>query len=319
VAVYLGTDRPHERRSTDESRSIRRAGTGPAARRPRLAGPLPLTSALSGLAHAREANDTAAVLDAATLLQTMASRSPEAVAALPPPHQLIEMAHSTHQTTIAAVLLPVFAVQAVAAGEVDVAARWCRQGLELSGLDPSSFLTAVAVFAAVEIAVTRGDYELAARLHGRLLDSEQLLYALIRPSFTTAHQTVITRLQDALRQHSFATHTTEGATHPWPSILRELDSYLEGTGARPPTSPAPPIPPETGRNQPRPDGLTSRQQDVVRLLAGGLSNKEIARALGVTPKTAMHHAGAIYQKPGVRGRSETVAWAIRRGIAPEPA
>jgi DNA-binding NarL/FixJ family response regulator len=57
---------------------------------------------------------------------------------------------------------------------------------------------------------------------------------------------------------------------------------------------------------------------VVRLLANGLTNKEIAQALGVTPKTAMHHAAAIYQKLGVRGRSETVAWAIRTGIAPEP-
>jgi DNA-binding CsgD family transcriptional regulator len=56
---------------------------------------------------------------------------------------------------------------------------------------------------------------------------------------------------------------------------------------------------------------------VVRLLADGLSNKEIAQALGVTPMTAMHHAAAISQKPGVRGRTEAVAWAIRSGVAPD--
>jgi DNA-binding NarL/FixJ family response regulator len=47
------------------------------------------------------------------------------------------------------------------------------------------------------------------------------------------------------------------------------------------------------------------------------TNKEIAALLGVSQKTVMHHTVAIYQKIGVRGRSETVAWAIRAGFAVE--
>jgi predicted ATPase/DNA-binding CsgD family transcriptional regulator len=274
-----------------------------------------LAAALSGLAHARQANDTTAVLDAASLLQTMASRSSEAAAALPPPQQLLEMARTTHQTAIAAVLLPTFAVQAVAAGDVAAAARWCRRGLELFGLDPSSILTALTALAAVEIAAARGDDELAARLHGRLLDSEGLLYAIIPPDFATSHQNVITGLRNALGADTFATYTAEGATDPLPSMLRELEIYLDGIAVSQPAAPAAPVPPGRGQNLRRQEGLTSRQQDVVRLLANGLSNKEIAQTLGVTPKTAMHHAAAIYQKLGLRGRSETVAWAIRTGIA----
>jgi len=57
---------------------------------------------------------------------------------------------------------------------------------------------------------------------------------------------------------------------------------------------------------------------VVKLLARGLTNKEIAQTLGITPKTVMHHTVAIYQSLGVRGRSETVAWAFKAGMAPEP-
>ena len=197
-----------------------------------------LAAGLSGLAHARQANDTTAVLDAASLLQTMASRSPEAAAALPPPQQLLEMARTTHQAALAAVLLPTFAVQAVAAGDVAAAARWCRQGLELFGLHPSSLLTALAVFAAVEIAAAKGDHELAARLHGWLLDSEGLLYAIIPPHFATSHQSAITGLRDALGADSFATHAAEGATLPWPSILRELDAYLARIGLPQPATPA---------------------------------------------------------------------------------
>ncbi len=37
----------------------------------------------------------------------------------------------------------------------------------------------------------------------------------------------------------------------------------------------------------------------------------------MTPKTVMHHTVAIYQRLGVRGRSEAVAWAIRADVAPE--
>ena len=274
-----------------------------------------LAACLSGLAHARQANDTAAALDAALQLQTMAARSPEAAAALPPPQQLLDMARTTHQTAIAALLLPTFAVQAAAAGDAALAARWCRQGLELSGLDPSSFLTAFAVFAAVEIAALNGDHELAARLHGRLLDSERLVNAVIPPDFATAHQSVVTGLRDALGADRFASQLAEGATVPWPSLLRELDSYLALTGDPQPTTPASPA---TVREQSRDPGLTNRQREVVKLLARGLTNKEIAQTLGITPKTVMHHTAAIYQSLGVRGRSETVAWAFQAGMAPEP-
>ena len=53
--------------------------------------------------------------------------------------------------------------------------------------------------------------------------------------------------------------------------------------------------------------LTARELDVLRLVANGKSNKEIAVALGITPKTAMHHTSAIYRKLDVRGRTEAAA------------
>jgi predicted ATPase/DNA-binding CsgD family transcriptional regulator len=275
-----------------------------------------VAAALSGLAHARKANDTVAAVDALFHLQTMAARSPRAAAALPPPQQLLDMARTTHQTGLSAVLLPTFALQAVASGDVTTAARWCRQGLELCGLDPSSFLTALAVFAAVEIAAAQTDHVLAAHLHGRLLSSEKLLNAILPRDVAKTHQTVITGLIDALGPDRFATHTDEGAALPWPLILRELDAYLARTG-----NPQAATPTALGnaRDHGRQHRLTDRQHEVVRLLARGLTNKEIAQALGVTPKTVMHHTVAIYQNLGMRGRSETVAWAIRAGMAPEPA
>ena len=59
------------------------------------------------------------------------------------------------------------------------------------------------------------------------------------------------------------------------------------------------------------DGLTDRQREVLDLLVAGLSNKEIAARLGISPKTVMHHTTAIYQVLGVRGRAEAAVAAVR--------
>ncbi|TDT15536.1 regulatory LuxR family protein [Ilumatobacter fluminis] len=54
--------------------------------------------------------------------------------------------------------------------------------------------------------------------------------------------------------------------------------------------------------------LTAREVEVLRELANGGTNKDVAAALGIRPKTVMHHAAAIYRKLHVRGRGEAVAW-----------
>ncbi len=58
-----------------------------------------------------------------------------------------------------------------------------------------------------------------------------------------------------------------------------------------------------------PAGLTDRQLEIVRLLAAGLSNAEIARRLVVSPRTVDHHVSAVLQKLGVRTRRDAAAWA----------
>jgi DNA-binding CsgD family transcriptional regulator len=63
-----------------------------------------------------------------------------------------------------------------------------------------------------------------------------------------------------------------------------------------------------------PDGLTAREVDAVRLLAAGLSNKEIAERLVISVRTAEHHLANAYGKIGVRGRAEAVAYALRHDL-----
>lgn len=64
--------------------------------------------------------------------------------------------------------------------------------------------------------------------------------------------------------------------------------------------------------------LSPRQREVLDLLAAGLSNKEIARALGFTADGTKAHLKAIYAKLGVADRTEAVVAAIRRGLVRVP-
>lgn len=67
-----------------------------------------------------------------------------------------------------------------------------------------------------------------------------------------------------------------------------------------------------GRSSPkRPGELTKREREVLALLEHGLSNKEIAARLYITPKTASHHVSRILSKLGVRTRAEAAAFAAR--------
>ena len=60
--------------------------------------------------------------------------------------------------------------------------------------------------------------------------------------------------------------------------------------------------------------LTPRERDVVSLLVEGASNKQIARTLGITERTAKFHVIAVIRKLHARNRSEVVAIALRDGL-----
>jgi DNA-binding NarL/FixJ family response regulator len=62
-----------------------------------------------------------------------------------------------------------------------------------------------------------------------------------------------------------------------------------------------------------PDPLTKRETEILRLMAGGYSNREIADALGTAEGTIKNHASSILSKLGVRDRTRAVLKALERG------
>jgi two-component system nitrate/nitrite response regulator NarL len=68
-----------------------------------------------------------------------------------------------------------------------------------------------------------------------------------------------------------------------------------------------------GRREP--NELSRREGDVVRLVASGLSNREISQRLGLSDKTIKNHISHIFAKLDVTARTQVVAYAIRNGLA----
>jgi HD-GYP domain-containing protein (c-di-GMP phosphodiesterase class II) len=71
---------------------------------------------------------------------------------------------------------------------------------------------------------------------------------------------------------------------------------------------------ETARRPQRPAGLTAREAEILTLLARGLLNKEIARRLGIAPKTVGNHVEHIYAKLGVSSRAAAGLFATEHGL-----
>jgi DNA-binding NarL/FixJ family response regulator len=62
------------------------------------------------------------------------------------------------------------------------------------------------------------------------------------------------------------------------------------------------------------DGLTSREIEILKLLASGMANKQIAFKLKISEKTVRNHVSNAYEKLGIYDRSQAVLYAVRKGL-----
>jgi DNA-binding NarL/FixJ family response regulator len=68
------------------------------------------------------------------------------------------------------------------------------------------------------------------------------------------------------------------------------------------------------KQEPGVDALTARETDVLRLVAGGFANKEIAVELGIGEKTVKTHVSNVLSKLGVQSRTQAALYAAKAGI-----
>jgi DNA-binding NarL/FixJ family response regulator len=86
------------------------------------------------------------------------------------------------------------------------------------------------------------------------------------------------------------------------TVVDEILAFVTGTAA-------------AGATKPSAGHLTTRELDVLRLVAGGESNAEIAARLKISINTVERHITNLYRKIDARGRADAAAYAIRKGLA----
>ena len=62
------------------------------------------------------------------------------------------------------------------------------------------------------------------------------------------------------------------------------------------------------------DGLTAREIEILKLLAIGQANKQVARRLQISEKTVRNHVSNMYAKLQIYDRSQAVLYAVRKGL-----
>jgi DNA-binding NarL/FixJ family response regulator len=110
------------------------------------------------------------------------------------------------------------------------------------------------------------------------------------------------------------------------AVQRKLIAAIGGGSQPSPSSPAPtsPTSPTSATSldsptpSPAPVGLTAREVDVLRLIAAGKSNLEIAKDLFVSEATVKTHINHVFAKTGARDRAQAVRFAYQHGLVSNP-
>lgn len=155
-----------------------------------------------------------------------------------------------------------------------------------------------------ELCVLRGAAATAARLRGAALAQRQVAGA----DPTGWEQTQLARLDAAIAtalDPADADHQLQaGRTMPPDAALR----LAAEAAAAPESSPS-------GTDA----GLTARQLEVAALVAAGCTNRQIARGLGISEKTAEVHVRNIMERLRISGRAGIATWAVHHGLRPSQA
>jgi predicted ATPase/DNA-binding CsgD family transcriptional regulator len=201
--------------------------------------------------------------------------------------------------------------KAAAPDALQIAAEWYRRAITLGRAAGYWHAVGWGVMGMVAVAARAGRATAAARLHGALSDFFEVLRRETPAAMFASYDADIAQLRAQLGDAEFTAHREMGAalnrvagTEEALAVAAEI---IAGGEYSPPTV--------ARRRGPRANPeLTDRERQVLAELVHGRTNQGIAEALGVSPKTVMHHTVSVYRKLAVRGRAEAIAHALRTGL-----
>ncbi len=197
---------------------------------------------------------------------------------------------------------------ATAAGEIDRAMPLLREAMSHLERLGSPGGIGLCLDAIADVAILSGEPPLAARWIGAT-DAAQAEAGIARNELTPGeHAARVAAITAALGEDDYRRAWEAG------QALSLDEAVAEALAWEPPldTAPSPPASPVAVG----PGGqLSPRELEVLRLMAEGLTNQEVAEVLFISRRTATSHASTILGKLGVPSRTAAVAYAIRNGLA----
>jgi DNA-binding NarL/FixJ family response regulator len=189
----------------------------------------------------------------------------------------------------------------LACGQIDAAVASAARLTAVTHGDVGSSLAGYARFTEGLVAMASGEgaYE-TLREAIRLFDAGGLPLQRARAQSALAQTLATSDPGAALSEARQAAETfaSIGAVSDYHSVSRLIRSL----GAQP-----------SPRSAPAASPLTAREDDVLTLLAEGLSNPQIAERLFISRRTVAHHVSSVLSKLGVRNRAEATAWRFAHG------
>jgi predicted ATPase/DNA-binding CsgD family transcriptional regulator len=155
-----------------------------------------------------------------------------------------------------------------------------------------------------------GDALWAARLWGAAESLREATGVPLPPVYRADYELWVAAARAQSGEQAFAAAWAEGR-----KMTPEQALQARGAATMPTTAPAGPssvLP--TPNAPPYPDGLTAREVEVLRLVAQGLTNEQVAEELVISPRTVNTHLTAIYGKIGVPSRSAATRYAIEQHL-----
>jgi DNA-binding CsgD family transcriptional regulator len=255
-------------------------------------------------------DDASLIVTATAFLRTLPETTTRDLD-LPSASQIVASARACDEQRVLLWMLPSASVGALADGDLRTATEYDVELLERARDAGAGIWTALPAITQSEVAVHHGDLLGAARLHGFARNHMYGLEAMLPPARLVRFGATCDEVRTSLGAAAYDEAAAGGSLlSPGEATIEVLAAARRHLARIEPSEVAGRDGQAGGDEQQ--SLLTARELDVVELLVAGDSNKDIARRLGITPKTVMHHTSSIYRKLGVRGRAETVAWAVRQ-------
>jgi non-specific serine/threonine protein kinase len=167
----------------------------------------------------------------------------------------------------------------------------------------NKWYTTAALEGLAGVAAAQGESERAARLFGAVETLVDASGIALHPSDHAMNQRALDAVRANLDDSTFTTMWESGRSMTMDAVINDALTHAASAALK--VAPSNPV---------AAAGLTTREEEVLRLLAEGLADREIGEALFISRRTVNGHVTNLLAKLGLESRTAAAAFAIRNGL-----